>query len=195
MKQSDESKGTTPSAPEPECSTCRQLRAEGPDELRFVVAPADGGGWQPWSAALLRLLERIGHQPTQVMIISQPLLNDRYVQTLIGHGFAYAEVGSNVFLTGKSRLSADHEELLTLLGWLSPDSDTDTGPDAPGEMLANWRLPLVDGDWLSLVEMFVGTMVGILGFAEQLPVEVRSFGAENPCRECSWPAATASKTP
>lgn len=149
LQRSDESNGLPTSAGPPECSTCRQLRFEGPDEHCFVVAPADGGGWEMWSAALLRLLQRIGHQPTRAIIISQPVVNDRYVQALIGHGIAHVEVGSNVYLTGESRLSVHHEELLTLLGWLSPESDI----DAPGEMPANWYLPLVDGDWLYLVEM------------------------------------------
>lgn len=36
-------------------------------------------------------------------------------------------------------------------------------------------------------------MVGILGFEAQLPVEVRSFGADNPCRECSWPDEIATQ--
>lgn len=191
MEQSDKSNETPTTTPPRLCSTCRQLRLERPDERCFIVAPAEGGGWPMWSAALLRLLQRIGPQPTQAIIIGQPLLNDRYVQTLVGHGIAHAEVGSNVYLTGESMLSADHEELLTLLGWLNPESGTDT----PGEMPANWRLPLVDGDWPYLVEMLVRTMVGILGFVAQLPVEVKSFGADNPCRECSWPHEIPSRTP
>ena len=60
-----------------------------------------------WSAALLRLLRRVGSEPTRVIIITQSLLTDRYVQVLIGHGIAHAEAGSNVYLTGESRLSAD----------------------------------------------------------------------------------------
>ncbi len=167
------------------------MRFEGPDEHCFAVAPAKGGGWEVWSAALLRLLQRIGHQPTQAVIISQPDVNDRYAQVLIGHGVAHAEVGSNVYLTGESVLSVDHEELLSLLGWLGPEWNI----DAPGEMPANWHLPLVDGDWLYLVETLASTMVGILGFVEQLPVEVRSFGADNPCRKCSWPDEIATQTP
>lgn len=191
LQQSDESNGSSQGPGPRGCPTCRQLRFDGPDEHCFVVSPAEGGGWELWSAALLRLLQRIGHQPTQAIIISQPVVNDRYVQALVGHGIAHAEVGSNVYLTGESRLSADHEELLTLLGWLSPESDT----DAPGHMPANWHLPLVDGDWKFLVEMLVSTMVGILGFEEQLPVEVRSFGADNPCRACSWPHEIATQAP
>lgn len=83
-----------------------------------------------WSAALLRLLQRVGPEPTQVIIITQPLLNDRYVQLLVGHGIAHTEVGSNVYLMGDSRLSADQEELLALLGWQAPTSDV----DVPGEV-------------------------------------------------------------
>jgi hypothetical protein len=158
------------------------LQPEGPDTHTFEVVPADGGGWSMWSAALLRLLQRVGQEPTRVIIITQLLLNDRYVQALIGHGIAHSEVGSNVYLTGESRLSADQEELLALLGWRAPVSDV----DVPGGMPANWTLPLVRGDWQHLTEMFAGTMIGVLGFSELLPVEVRSFGADNPCRDCSW---------
>ena len=191
LRQSDEheSNGSSASAGPQECSTCRQLRFEGADEHCFVVSPGDGGGWEMWSAALLRLLRRIGHQPTRAIIISQPVVNDRYVQALIGHGVAHVEVGSNVYLTGGSRLSADHEELLSLLGWLRPESDT----DASAEMPANWHLRLVDGDWRYVAEMLVSTMVGTLGFVEQLPVQVRSFGADSPCRECSWPHEIATQ--
>ena len=63
-----------------------------------------GGGWRTWSEALLRLLERMGHQPTQSVIIHQRLLNNRYVQLQIGHGVAHAEASSNVYLTGDWRL-------------------------------------------------------------------------------------------
>jgi hypothetical protein len=169
-------------AEEAECSTCEQLRPEEPDTHTFEVVPADGGGWSMWSAALLRLLQRVGHEPTRVIIITQPLLTNRYVQLLIGHGIAHAEVGSNIYLTGESRLSADQEELLTILGWQAPTSDV----DARDEMPANWTLPLVHGDWQHLTEMFASTMIGILGFSEHLPIEVVAFGADNPCRDCSW---------
>jgi hypothetical protein len=55
-------------AEEAGCSTCEQLRPEGPDTHAFEVVPADGGGWSIWSAALLRLLQRVGHEPTLVVI-------------------------------------------------------------------------------------------------------------------------------
>ena len=182
MRRNDGSDGWVARAAEAECSTCEQLRFEGPDTHTFEVVPADGGGWSMWSAALLRLLRRVGYGPTRVIIITQPLLTDRYVQTLVGHGIAQAEVGSNVYLMGDSRLSANQEELLALLGWQAPISDV----DVPGGMPANWTLPLVRGDWQHLTEMFASTMIGILGFSEHLPVEVMAFGADNPCRDCSW---------
>lgn len=166
-----------------DCVVCRQLRLEGPDERTYVVTPAEGGGWQPWSAALLRLFARIGSQPTQAVIITQEPLTDRYVQVLIGHGIGHAEASSNVYLLDESRLTTEHEELLASLGW-QPPTETE---DNPEKMPANWYLPPIHGDWTMLVEMFVATMVGIFGFSEHLPVEVRTFAAQNPCKACSWP--------
>lgn len=53
-------------------------------------------------------------------------------------------------------------------------------------MPANWFLPHIHGDWQYLTEMLVATVVGVFGFAEDSPVLVRTFAAENPCSECSW---------
>jgi len=125
---------------------------------------------------------RVGSEPTRIIIIKQPLLTERYALALVGHGIAHAEVGSNVYLAGESRLSDDQEELLALLGWQAPITDV----DVPGEMPANWTLPLVHGDWQHLTEMFASTMIGILGVCEHLRVEVMAFGADPPCRDCSW---------
>ena len=155
------------------------------------MAPDDGGGWQLWSAALLRFIVRMGYQPTQAVIISQPLLNQRYVQFLIGHGIAHVETGGNVYLTGDSRLSTDAEALLAELGWLAPASSQDD----PDEMPANWTLPLIHGDWAYLVEMLLATMVSVLGFSSRLPIEVRRFGCDHPCRDCSWPDESLEKAP
>ncbi len=164
------------------CATCRQLRRNKADATVYTVAPADGGGWPAWSGALLRLFERIGSQPTRAIIMSQPDLNERYVQAQIGHGIAHTEVGSNVYMTGNSRLTTEHEAFLTRLGWLPPSSDRDD----PNEMPANWYLPLIHGDWPFLVDMIV-TAVHVVGFVEPLPIEVRTFQCDNPCRDCSWP--------
>ncbi len=169
-----------------DCPVCRQLRDEGPDGREFCVAPDDGGGWQVWSAALLRFIARTGFQPTQAVIITQPMVSERYVQFLVGHGIAHAEVGSNVYLTGESRLSPDAEALLAELGWCAPASSEDD----PDEMPANWSLPLIRGDWPYLVGMLLASMVGVLGFSSRLPIEVRSFGCDHPCRDCSWPDAS-----
>ncbi len=165
-----------------DCPVCRQLRLEGPDERTYVVAPSDGGGWTLWSGALLRLFRRIGSQPTQAVIIDQPMLFDRYVQVLVGHGIAHAEASSNVYLAGASKLSADAEQTLAKLGWRAPEADHDD----PDEMPANWYVSSIRGDWQYLVELLVATM-GLLGFDEHLPIQVRTFAAENPCRACSWP--------
>ena len=178
---SDNHPANTPSADD--CPVCRQLRREGPGDHVCAIAPGDGGGWPAWSAALLRLFVRIGDQPTQVVIVEQPELTDRYVQVLIGHGLAHAEASSNVYLEGASRLSVEQEELLVVLGWLPPDAEHDD----PDEMPANWHLPLVRGDWQHLVEIFVATIAGVFAFDEHAPIQVHSFGADNPCRACSWP--------
>ena len=165
------------------CIECRQLVLDGPDEQTFVVAPADGGGWQAWGVALLRLIQRIGHQPTQALIITQDHTTRRYVQALIGHGLAHAEASSNVYLHGASRLTPDHEELLGLIGWMPPARDHDD----PDELPANWSLPLVRGDWATLTETLLATIIGVFGFSEHFPVQVRTFGCDHPCRACSWP--------
>ena len=128
MEQNDRPEQQGAIVQEAECAACVPLRAVGPDMHTFELAPADGGGWEMWSAALLRLLQRVGHEPTRAIIISQPFLNDRYVQVMVGHGIANAEVGSNVYLTGDSRLSNDQEELLALIGWQEPASDISTFP-------------------------------------------------------------------
>ena len=90
---------------------------------------------------------------------------DRYVQMLIGHGIGHAEASSNVYLRGASRLSADHEDLLRLLGWTPPMHDADD----PDELPANWTLPLVKGDWQDLVEVLLATIVGVFGFDQGAP--------------------------
>jgi hypothetical protein len=168
---------------EVECATCRRLRTHGPREQRFVVAPADGGGWRLWSTALLRFLTRLGPGPTHAVVISQEIATERYVQLQIGHGIAHAETSSNVYLTGVSRLTADEEATLGLLGWLPPALDH----DEPDEMPANWTLPLVHGEWVELVDVLASTVIGVLGFSERLPVGVHGFLVHHPCRDCSWP--------
>lgn len=165
------------------CPVCRQLRLEGPPDRTYVVEPASGGGWGTWSTALLRLLRRIGSDPTQALIIEQPAAGDRYVQALIGHGIAHAETSSNVYLDDESRLSDQQEDALRQLGWHAPDRDYDD----PDEMPANWYLPLIHGDWPYLADMLATTAIGVLGFDEHGPVVLRTFAAQNPCRDCSWP--------
>jgi hypothetical protein len=165
------------------CPVCRQMRRSA-DRYRaeYVVTPADGGGWMQWSAALLRLLERTGNEPTRALIIEQPGRTQRYVQMLFGHGTAHVEASSNVYLEGSSRLSGVEERLLSLLGWTAPQSTV----DRTDEMPANWMLPLAHGDWVNVVETITATIVGIFGFSEQLPVEMFVFLADRPCNSCSW---------
>jgi hypothetical protein len=165
------------------CPVCSQLRRAAEQfRAEYVVTPADGGGWMQWSAALLRLLERTGNEPTRALIIEQPSRTRRYVQMLVGHGTAHVEASSNVYLEGPSRLSGVEERLLSLLGWSAPHSTVDRADQMP----SNWSLPLAHGDWVNVVETITATIVGIFGFSEQLPVEMTVFLADQPCRSCSW---------
>ena len=165
------------------CPTCRQLRKSvARYSTDYTVTPSVGGGWMQWSGALLRLLQRTGSEPTRALLIEQPSRTERYVQMLVGHDVAHVEASSNVYLEGPSRLSGVEERLLTLLGWTAPKADGDDPDDLP----ANWSLPIVRGDWANLVETITATIVGIFGFSEQLPVEMRLFLADHPCRACSW---------
>jgi hypothetical protein len=102
------------------------------------------------------------------------------VQILIGHRMAHAEASSNVYLDGDARLTSEHEVLLERIGWRRPGRDVDD----PDELPANWSLPLVMGDWDALVEVLLATLAGVFGFAENAPVEVRTFQVDNPCRAC-----------
>jgi hypothetical protein len=159
------------------CSACRQLRLEGQAPIDFVVVPGAGGGWHQWAAALARLLGRIGTGPTQALIIGQRPFTQRYVQMLIGHGQAHVEASSNVYLEDGSRLSPEHEELLARIGWRVPNEADDALP-------ANWTLPLVRGGWDDLVEVVLATVAGVFGFDERLAVQVHTFQADHPCRDC-----------
>jgi hypothetical protein len=102
---------------------------------------------------------------------------------MLGHGIAHAEASSNVYLEGDSVLNDEHEELLHMLAWQRPSLDH----DEPEQMPANWSLPLIHGEWAYLVEMLKAVIIGVFGFSEHLPIEVRTFGVDAPCRACFWP--------
>ena len=89
------------------------------------------------------------------------------------------------------RLSAADEAWLAELGWVAPAS----GEDDRAEIPANWTLPLIRGDWPYLIEMLLATMVSVRGFNSHLPIEVRSFGCNHPCRDCSWPDELLEEAP
>lgn len=36
-------------------------------------------------------------------------------------------------------------------------------------------------------EILMATVVAVFGFTEFLPMEMYSFGCDDPCRQCSWP--------
>ncbi len=166
-----------------ECVECRGLLIGSPGPQSFVLAPADGGGWDEWNRALLRLVERIGDGPTHAVVITQDSMTQRYVQALVGHGLADVQASSNIYLTGPSSLGAAHEQMLTVLGWQPPERQEDD----PEQMPANWWVPRIHGDWVSMVSLLSATLIGIFGFDEHAPVMVRTFLCDEPCRHCSWP--------
>lgn len=92
---------------------------------------------------------------------------------MIGHGIAHTEASSNTYLEGTPLRDIAHDATLD--------------HDEPEQMPANWSLPLIHGDWAYLVEMLKAVLIGVFGFSEHLPIEVRTFGVEKPCRACSWP--------
>jgi hypothetical protein len=164
------------------CPECAAIRRQTPMPTTFRVAPLAGGGWMPWRNAVVRLMHHMATQPTHALIIGQPGRNQRYVQAQIGWGIGLAQASSNVYLMGRSRLSARKEQQLVELGWLPPHSDR----DAPDAYPANWGLPLVDGDWDRLGDLFLATITKVFAFRGDLPVEVRTFLCDNPCAHCSW---------
>ncbi len=64
-----------------------------------------------------------------------------------------------------------------------PVSETDD----PDEMVAEWALPRIHGDWPRLVEVVAATLTGVMGFDEHWPVRVHTFSCDQPGRGCSWP--------
>lgn len=162
------------------CALCDKLRGERPARVVYARAPRLGGGWPEWAVAVEGMLRAIGHGPTNVVLITQDVLTQRYVQLLIGHGVAHAEASSNAYLRGSSRLAADQERLLGLLGWSAPTRRI----DRPGDMPTNWALPPFEGAWDELVEVLLATIVGVFGFNENVPVIVTTFMADHPCPAC-----------
>jgi hypothetical protein len=165
------------------CAVCVQLRLEASDELNYELAPAAGGGWHEWAAALVRLLRRVGGEPARALIITQDPVTQRYVQMQIGHGVARVEASSNAYLLGRSCLSDDEEELLNRIGWRAPVSEV----DQPDEYPSNWTLPRVCGCWDDLTEVILATIVGVFGFIDSVPVKVQAFQLERACRDCFFP--------
>jgi hypothetical protein len=164
------------------CEMCQAINLNPPAENEFLLTPALGGGWTAWRAALVRLFERIAGQPTQAIVVSQPGWNHRYVQTQIGAGVGLAQASSNVYLTGRSRLSDRKERQLIDLGWLEPHSDEHVENCYP----ANWGLPLIHGQWDRLGDLFLATMTTVFAFREDRPVRIHTYVCEHPCARCSW---------
>jgi len=170
----------------------------------FDVAPAAGGGWGAWNVASRRLVERLAPDATHCVVITQDP-NQRYVQFLIGHGRIRLEVSSNHYLQGDFRLSGSEERYLADLGFtLDDDEPLDTSEDetaegetAEGEIVdrtwdhtrfpRNWHLtgPVDPARTAAIVTHLLEELGG---FDPRWPITVAQFGADHPCRACTWPA-------
>lgn len=153
-----------------------------PAVQRFEVAPVAGGGWDAWSTALHRLLQRLTSGPTQCVVVSQGA-DGRYVQWMIGHDRVHVEVSSNHYLTGTHRLAAVEEQHLWRLGfrWVTPDDDTG-GP-------LNWVLEIDLHDHLAsarLAAMLTHLAEDVVLFDPRRPITIEQFLATHPCAWCTW---------
>lgn len=152
----------------------------------FDVAPGAGGGWVAWGVALARLLANLVARPTHCVVITQEP-DQRYAQMMVGHGRAVVEVSSNHYLFGDFALSAAECAHLELLGFEppgDPDRAEETGEHGPW----NWRLELDPADGRQLADLVVHVLVAVVGFSDRHPISVQVFGADHPCRPCSWGA-------
>ncbi len=166
----------------PTDSTCT-CRAERPltAERTFELAPDAGGGWSSWARALTRLLTSLASKPTHHLVITQDP-NERYVQLAIGHGNVRVEATSNTYLTGEFRLSPAEEDCLRAVGFRSPWAEVEHEYDR----LQNWWLVEPIGLPVLIAELVTHTLISISGFDARHPVTITMFGADHPCKECSW---------
>lgn len=159
--------------------TCDPTRVE-PPPAAFVVAPAAGGGWPAWTAALSRLVAGILDRSSHALVLTQEP-NQRYAQLLVGHGRAHVEAASNQYLTGDFRLGPSEEAVLTSLGY-RPAEDLDSVRGLP----SNWWLDVAPADPLGVAELLMVTVVTVAGFDAAWPVTVSVFELEHPCAACTW---------
>jgi hypothetical protein len=156
------------------CS-CELERARTVD-AELELAPELGRQeWRGWTRALAELLRDLADGPVHVLILTQPAC-ERYVQVVVGHGEARVEASSNAHLRG-DRLFAHDERRLASLGYRRPDAAS-----------PYWTLEEPVGLPEQLAELVAHTLVGIFGLDATSPLHVGRFGADRPCRTCSWAA-------
>jgi hypothetical protein len=101
----------------------------------------------------------------------------RYVQLLVGHGFARIEVTGNAYLEGVDRLDADDVVFLESIGFHRPDEHV----DRPFNW---WRVDSVpDADVLA--DTVTDLVRAASLFEDRQPVLVEVFGADAPCAACA----------
>ena len=146
----------------------------------YSVAPATGGGWPAWTAALVRMLTRMIDEPTHCITITQEP-NERYVQLMVGHGHACVEASSNTYLTGDFRLGPSEEAVLRSFGFRHPDA-----LDPRDSVPRNWWFDENHADPILIAETLTATMIGVMCFDERWPITINLFGADTPCAACFW---------
>ena len=164
------------------CQACERVRHDTPVAAHVAITPSAGGGWGTWNAALSRHLTSIGDSPTRIVLVTQEPATGRYVQLMIGYGLAVAETSSNELLGNSDRLVASDIEVLSRLGWIAPTP----GRDRSHGRSATFTLHPARGAWGPLGDVLTATVVGVLGFREHAPVQLRTLLAAHPCRACSW---------
>jgi T3SS (YopN, CesT) and YbjN peptide-binding chaperone 3 len=156
------------------CS-CELERARTVDAELELLPELGRHEWRGWTRALSELLGGLADGPVHVLILTQPV-SERYVQLVVGHGTARVEASSNAHLRG-DRLSAHDERRLASLGYRRPDAAS-----------PYWALEEAVGLPEQLAELVAHTLVGIFGFDATSPLAVGRFGADRPCRSCTWAA-------
>jgi hypothetical protein len=156
------------------CS-CDNERAATVDAA-IEMLPAHGrDAWRGWTLALAALLDDLSGGPVHVLLLTQAG-RERYVEVVIGHGSVRVEASSNAHLR-RDRLSAEDERRLAALGYHRPERTT-----------TRWWLEEAVGLPEQVAELVAHTLVAILGFDAGAPLGVDRFGADRPCRSCSWAA-------
>jgi hypothetical protein len=156
------------------CS-CADERAATVDAA-IEMFPAHGrDAWRGWTAELAALIGDLAGGPVHVLLLTQQG-TERHVEVVVGHGSVRVEASSNAHLRG-DRLSADDERRLAALGYHRPDRTT-----------PRWWIEEAVGLPEQVAELVAHTLIAIFGFDAAAPLGVDRFGADRPCRSCSWAA-------